>query len=354
MKKNVTTLKIAATYIGTVVGAGFATGQEILQFFNRFGAMGLMGIILATIMFIVFGYIIMDLGNKLKSRSHQEIIEHSTGKILGAIIDAMITFFLFGSFTAMIAGTGALFTQQFNLPSSIGNILMALLTAATVLTGIKGVINSISYVVPFLLIAVIGTSIFSFIHSPPNLTAPITNLGESLLINNWLMAAILYVSYNIILSIAVLGPLGSQAKDFKSIRNGAILGGLGLGLGTAVIYLSLSSNINEFASVEVPMIAIAGKISYTAQIFYALVLVAEVYTTAVGSLYGFTSRIVDSQKYPLKGKLLILIVTIAAILASQFGFSNIVKFLYPSIGYVGIIILICLIYNSIRQKNSSY
>lgn len=40
MKNNVSTFKVAATYIGTVVGAGFATGQEVLQFFNRFGAMG--------------------------------------------------------------------------------------------------------------------------------------------------------------------------------------------------------------------------------------------------------------------------------------------------------------------------
>ena len=58
---GVSTLKVAAAYIGTVVGAGFATGQEILQFFNRFGVMGLVGIVIATIMFVVFGYLIMDL-----------------------------------------------------------------------------------------------------------------------------------------------------------------------------------------------------------------------------------------------------------------------------------------------------
>jgi uncharacterized membrane protein YkvI len=37
-KKSVSTLKVAATYIGTVVGAGFATGQELLQFFSKFGS----------------------------------------------------------------------------------------------------------------------------------------------------------------------------------------------------------------------------------------------------------------------------------------------------------------------------
>lgn len=134
-KKGVSTFKVAATYIGTIVGAGFATGQEVFQFFTRFGIMGLVGLILATIMFIVFGYIIIDLGKKLNARSHLEIIKYSGGKVLGTIIDIIITFFLFGGLTAMIAGTGALFTQQFNLPSLLGNIIMAVLTAVTVLTG---------------------------------------------------------------------------------------------------------------------------------------------------------------------------------------------------------------------------
>lgn len=34
MKSHVRTLQIAFTYIGTIVGAGFATGQEILKFFT--------------------------------------------------------------------------------------------------------------------------------------------------------------------------------------------------------------------------------------------------------------------------------------------------------------------------------
>jgi uncharacterized membrane protein YkvI len=342
MKNNVSTFKVAATYIGTVVGAGFATGQEVLQFFNRFGAMGLAGIILATNLFILFGYLIMELGKKLNSRSHEEIIKYAAGNQLGFLIDLMITFFLFGSFTAMIAGTGALLNQQFNLPHAIGNILMTVLTGLTVVTGINGVINSISYVVPFLLITVIGTSIYSFIHTPPVFT-PVTNVSENILLNNWLMAAILYVSYNIIISIAVLGPLGSEAKNYKSIEKGAILGGLGLGLGATMIYLSLSGNLNELIKLEVPMIAIASRISPKFQIAYCLILIAEVYTTAVGSLYGFTSRLIDLRKNSFKNKLLITIISIAALLSSQFGFSNIVKYLYPAVGYGGIIMLICLI-----------
>lgn len=349
MRDNkVSSLKVAATYIGTVVGAGFATGQEVYQFFNRFSLMGLFGIILATMMFIIFGYIIMDLGKSLHSRSHEEIINYAGGKIIGPVIDFIITFFLFGSFTAMIAGTGALFNQQFDLLPSIGNLLMVIISALTVMSGINGVINSISIVVPFLITSVIGLSIFSFFSSPPVLNNHLINIGENIFLKNWFTSAILYVSYNIIISIAVLAPLGFEAKDNNSIKKGAICGGLGLGLSAIMIFLALSGNISEFSKYEVPMIVLAGKISPLVQMCYALILIAEIYTTAVGALYGFTSRMSNIDKYPLKSRLVIIIVSVCSLLMSQFGFTNLVKYLYPAIGYSGILILICLIISKIR------
>lgn len=349
-KKGVSALKVAAAYIGTIVGAGFATGQEILQFFTRFGEMGLAGLTMAAIMFMMFGYIVMNLGRKLNARSHLEIIMYSGGRTLGGIIDLIITFFLFGSFTAMISGTGALFAQQFNLPRQTGNILMAVISAATVLTGINGVINSISLVVPFTLAAVMVTSIFSIAGTPPDITAA-AGIGKSSLITNWFPAAILYVSYNTLTSVAVLGALGAEAQDGRAVKNGAILGGLGLGFGSLMIYLSLSCNIPEISRLEVPMAYIAGKISPAFQAAYSTVLIAEIYTTAVGSLYGFVSRIADMRKPSAESRVITAATVTTALLASQFGFSNLVKYLYPLEGYAGIILLICLARAGLYPKN---
>lgn len=349
-KEGISTLKLAATYIGTIVGAGFATGQEVLQFFARFGIDGIYGLILTTLLFIVFGYIIMVLGKELNVDSHLEIIRYSGGKIIGTLIDIIIIFFLFGALTAMIAGSGALFEQQFQLSSFIGNIVMAIITALTVLTGISGVINSISFIVPFLLVSVTGISVYTIMTNPPNIEVTTAIVEESGLISNWALAAILYISYNTVLSIAVLGPLGVKARDKKSILFGSILGGLGLGLGSIMIFLALFGNISEIATLEVPMIYIAGKISPFMQIIYAIVLIAEVYTTAVGSLFGFVARIVDMKEKPRKGRWTVLLVTVAAFLASQFGFTNLVKYLYPIVGYGGIVLLICLVYSLYRNR----
>ncbi len=347
MQNNkISTFKIAATYIGTIVGAGFASGQEVLQFFSVFGIKGLIGLIFTTILFILFGFIIMELGNKLDSTSHIEIVKYSAGKYLGSIIDYIITFFLFGGLTAMIAGSGAMVNQQFNISSMWGTFFMSVLTATTVLSGINGVISSISFVVPFLLASVIGVSLFSIFKFPPNFDTTQYIVSSNSLIRNWLWAAILYTSYNTIVSVAVLGPLGTKALNKKALTNGAILGGLGLGIGSIMIYFAVLGNLESVSNLEIPMVYISGQISHFVQIIYALVLIAEVYTTAVGSLYGFTARIIKISSP--KSKYYIIGTTILAFFASNLGFSNLVKYLYPIIGYGGVLLLISLLYTKYK------
>lgn len=46
-----TSFQVAATYVGAVMGAGFASGQEIQQFFARFGYWGLVGVVLSSFLF---------------------------------------------------------------------------------------------------------------------------------------------------------------------------------------------------------------------------------------------------------------------------------------------------------------
>jgi uncharacterized membrane protein YkvI len=350
--EGVSTFKVAAVYIGTIVGAGFATGQEVLQFFNRFGVWGLGGLVVATILFIVFGYIIMDLGSALHARSHLEVIRYSGGNILGTFTDIVITIFLFGSLTAMIAGTGALFEQQLKLSPLLGSTFMAVITIFTVLTGINGVINSISFVVPFLLTAVFGISVYSVINHPLNLQIIPRIQGHSGIINHWLAAAVLYVSYNTVVSVAILGPLGTNARNRKAVWNGALLGGLGLGAGAIMIYMALATHSVQIEDLEVPMIYIAGEISPIVQILYAIVLIAEIYTTAVGALFGFASRVIGVQKKLGKQRILIICTAVAALLASRLGFSNLVRYLYPLVGYCGVALLGSLVITTLKEKNS--
>jgi uncharacterized membrane protein YkvI len=343
---KVSTFKIAATYVGTVIGAGFASGQEILQFFGVFGSKGLAGLLIVTIFFVLYGYIIMELGYKIQSPSYIEIIRLSGGKYFGIAADSIISFFLFGSVAAMIAASGALFNQQFGIHSILGGVIMTIITVVTVFMGINGLINSLSVIVPVLLTIAVGTSIIAAYFIPSRAGNIPLNSVAGTLMGNWLWSAILYVSYNIVTAIAVLGPLGRKAKNRKVIRNGAIIGGIALGGCALAIYLAVYKDIGSLRGIELPMVFIASSISPIIQTIYSIVLLAGIFSTSAGSLYGFAARVFDIEGS--KGRITIPIIAILALIAGQFGFSNLVKYMYPLEGYLGIVLLVGLLYSKIK------
>ena len=57
--------KVSAVFIGTIIGAGLASGQEILQFFSFYGINGFYGIILCCVLYMLFSFIVITLWGAL-------------------------------------------------------------------------------------------------------------------------------------------------------------------------------------------------------------------------------------------------------------------------------------------------
>ena len=55
-------LSVAFAYVGVVIGAGLASGQDLLQYFLSFGAKGLIGIAVLGVLNVVFGVVALQLG----------------------------------------------------------------------------------------------------------------------------------------------------------------------------------------------------------------------------------------------------------------------------------------------------
>ncbi|MDL4840149.1 YkvI family membrane protein [Aquibacillus rhizosphaerae] len=333
--------KIAATYIGTIVGAGFATGQEVLQFFTTFGVMGIWGILLSSLLFFFFGYTILVLGHKLQANSYVTVVRHANGLIIGSMIDIIITIILFGALATMIAGTGAILYEQFNIPTIIGTIFMAIITLVTVLKGLTIVVNAISYVVPFLFAFMLFVTLFSLVNN--SLSQEEINFTRTLesISPNWFMSAISYTALNLIIAIAILSPLGAKTKERKTLFWGALVGGLGLGISIVAINYSIMTTIMDSSLAEVPMLTVTHNISPLLKLLFTIVLVAQIYTTAVSNLFGFVSRF--SFVKNLSHKSIIILTTITALLMGQIGFSTIIHYFYPIVGYGGAILLIGLL-----------
>ncbi|HOP68380.1 MAG: hypothetical protein WBK48_01890 [Dethiobacteria bacterium] len=334
-------LKVGAVYIGTVVGAGFASGQEILQFFGYFGLWGLAGLALATLLFGLLGAKVMLIAQRSGKGSYSRVIDAVGGRRLGPFISMVITFFLFGIFVAMVAGTGAVFEQEFNLPRSLGLAVMAGISAVTVLSGLGRVIDTISGVVPFLIAAVLGVGLYILFSGPLDLS---WSAPARATLPCWPLSGLAYVSYNLTLAVPILAPMGTLAGS-RTLIKGALWGALGLGVPALVILLTILAGAPEASGYEIPMLAMAGRVAPAVRKAYTLVLVAEVYTTAIGSLYGFVSRLVPGQSPHFKP--VTLLVALGAFFAGHLGFSQIVATVYPAIGLAGFVFLAALAFKKI-------
>lgn len=336
--KTSPTLRVAATYIGTVVGAGFASGQEVLQFFGLHGPMGILAIAVSSLGFFIFGFASLEVGRAKKATSHGPIMREVLGKTLSPFVDIVTTLFLFGALSTMISGAGSLMKEEFALPWLLGATFMTVLTLVTVLFGLKGVMYAVSSVVPFLLGGVFIVGFVVLYRRGIHLNVP--PQGYEPVIRSWLWAAVNYVSYNLIMAVPVLAAMGASLPSSKETLTSSFWGSCGLGAGLLVTYLSIVTSFPESLTVEVPMAKLASDLHYLAKPVFAVIFLAEVYTTAVANLFGFASRITapGSRKF----KWAVILTSAAALVVSSVGFTSLVRIVYPVTGWAGLLFLMGL------------
>jgi uncharacterized membrane protein YkvI len=332
--KKLSAAQVAGTYIGTVVGAGFASGQETLRFFTLYGVYGAWGILIAILLFIFFGFTILQIGHYLHARSHRDVVAAIAGPYLHRFIDVSITCALVGGLTVMVAGAGVALEAQLGWPSWAGSALMVTISVVTVILGISRVISAISLVAPFLVggTVLISCALLRFFVANWTWTAP----GIS---GSWLPAAFLYVSYNMILTLGILAPLGNMA-ELSTLRKGTWLGGLGLGVSALAVHMAMLTQVPEIIGVEVPMWHIVAKVLRCAPLAYTLLLLAEIYTTAVANLYSLVARM--TTPHTTAATWVSVSTGLFTLLASQIGFARLVHTLYPALGVVGVVLLCAL------------
>lgn len=340
---------VSTTFVGTVVGAGFASGQEILKFFSHFGQGGIAGIIISCLLFSISGTLVMYLGSKLQASSFAEVVRFVCGKRLGLLMDALLALFLFGTLSVMLAGSGAVFFQQWGLPFWLGTCTTLVITVVTVLFGLKGIIRANSLVVPLMVFFCLMVTLPAI--SLDRLQYSLTDFipaGEGAA-PYWLLSALLYVSYNITLSISVLGPLGREIKHRSSLLWGGILGGLGLGMLAMLINLAILCHYPYSAQFEIPSLFVAGHTASMVQFAFSFVLWAEIFTTIIGTVYGLAARI--SASTGINYNLLTVVLMIMALALSQFGFSGLVGTVYPLFGLISLVFFAALLaYPLLKRK----
>ena len=72
--RKISALTVATVFTGSFLGAGFLSGQELLQFFGVFGGYGLVGMILAICAFCLFSALVLYVARRTGQAAFDRII----------------------------------------------------------------------------------------------------------------------------------------------------------------------------------------------------------------------------------------------------------------------------------------
>lgn len=333
--------EVVAIYIGGVIGAGFASGQEIMQFFILHGRPGLKGVAMATVLLAYLGGLVMFISIKLKSTSYREIITFLLGPLGGKLMDLLNILMLLGGLSVMLAGGGAVLGEQFGLPPQAGVWSVAILTAAVLWKGLEGVLTANVFLVPLKFFAVSAIS-FAALLAAGGLTggASAEALPGAGVAGHWAPAGFLYVSYNMVVPVAVLSSLG-RIVPLKTGVAGGVLGGLLLGLAIFLVAMAGLAYLPESASCQIPLLYLAGHLGAGYQWALSFLIWLAILTTSIANAHGFACRLAPEggSRYRFYGVGACLL----ALPLSGISFAGLVRLLYPLFGYAGLVLLISLL-----------
>lgn len=353
---------IGGAVMGTIVGSGFASGQEVLQFFTSYGVPGIWGAIITTALFAFMCAGVTYYGYKFAGSKHFSAYRHYCGKYFGMFLDIFTVLFCFAVAIVMTSGSGAMLQQQFGLPTYVGSIGMAILALLSAMLDMDRLTRLLGSLAPVCILYIIVVSLITAAANWGNLAnadamvAAADANGEVLRavgsagIGFAMLSALNYVAHNIIAATPFVSEVGTTAKSQKEAIWGGVIGGIMLGLCGLALNIAMLTTYDTVHTAELPGLAFAQALSPVAGGIFVIVLVIMIYNSIVPMMLNVTNLFVDRKTDPVKFRIFMITLAIAVLLGGQFPFSQMINIIYPFVGYVGIIFLVAMVVQLIRWK----
>lgn len=330
--KNIITVTMVV--IGALIGAGFASGQEIFTFFYKYGTIGLIGTIISAMLISYIIYKVFVIIKKYQVQNYREFLEaimNSDKKIKIELINKTIEILILVTFFIMMAGFGAYFEQEYRINSIIGSTILAVLCFIVFITNVDGLVKISEYIVPILIVFIVLIGILNI----PNMRLDIIN--NDIVIERIFLGtinAIMYASYNSILLIPVLITLNQKIKKFKDIKFISIISGIIIFILTIIIFFLLDNIKIDIRTIEMPIVYVIANNFKSLRNIYAIIILMSIFTTAISLGISYLENKERNKKSYTQ---VAAIMCITSIVFSKIGFSNLINLLYPIFGILGLV-----------------
>lgn len=331
-------LIISGVFISSLVGAGFASGSEILFYFSRYGSWGFFGILFCSVFFGLLQYLIISHTSHISDSDFEGYLKMIANERLAAFISVFAHIFMLLVFSAMLSGFSQMCQELFLIKKIYASALMLILSMSIIFSGYNNFVKSQSIFCTLIIATIVICSVYVLIYRE-------SNVSVFSLLDNPVSSGLSYVSYNILTTSAVLCIIGKNCSKKTILLSSAIT------VAALVIIMSMMWYILCIYSGMIPLgklpfMTICRRQSEVLGFFYSTAIFLSMLTTAVSN--GYTLNIRIQSRIAKMGAFMI------AFGISAFDFSFIVDKLYRIAGIISIVFTICVVSYSIKTKKAIF
>ncbi|MDO5042302.1 MAG: hypothetical protein Q4D92_02190 [Slackia sp.] len=355
-------LKFAGAFVAFLIGSGYASGQEIMQFFTAYGIWSIGGLLIALVLFAWLGKVLMNYGHRHRDLGPDHMADQGfryyCGKYFGAFLAWFIPVFLLLVCIVMTSGAGATLAQYFGLPNWVGSAGMCAIVLVTNFFGFKRIVDVIGVVGPLIIVFSVVIAAVAIATNPGGLMEigehAATFEGMANATNGaplWALAGLLYVAYNVAGALPFFTQTGGTACSAREAKWGGVIGGIAF-IGAAILMnTGLLCHIEDVAQLEVPTLFLSDLISPVVSVVFAVILMGGIYSTAAPMMWTSVNRFAPEGTKRNKIVLVAFSVIIMLVVLSPLSYGQLMGIVYPYTGYIGIVFIVCVI---VRQIIEAY
>lgn len=320
-------IESAFTVVGAVVGAGFASGREVYYFFSRYGANGLLGVVVAMAVLGLLCIRVQYLSRRYGASTLSELMQRHLGGGANRVLSQVLLVALWLGLGVMLSGAGAA-GESLGLNKLLTLAITACLIAACLYSGIAGIKKANALLIPIM----IAVSIYLFWRGMEH--GSYSFLIVDISITSWagsIWSAILYAGLNSLLVFVVVPPLAVGGKP-TGILLGCLLFAVML-LGTTLLLLQFPV---LSASSPIPILSITADIAPRMPEIYGVILWTALTTTALANGLGMQTFV--ETRLNLNRVSASVLVVASSLPIALLPFVNLVAVVYTGLGYVALVL----------------
>lgn len=346
-------MRICGAYCAFLIGSGFATGQEILQFFSGYGLLGVAGCLVYFLIGAWLAWSLLLAGRRHLLHNSDEVFRHYAGPVIGPIFGGYTVLVAFSIYVVMLSGSGAMLGQHLGIPVYAGAAAMACVVFLTLYFGLHELVDVIGSIGPLLIIVLVLIALSAVPADPARLAEGAAAAASAEMLRaapNWWLSALVYTAMCHTALAAFLPPLGAATASEGNLRWAAVLGPLLFSSALAACALAL---LGAFPGIEkhmIPMLELAKNTMPSLAAFFAWIVLAGIFTTASPMLWITAVRFAEdgSARYRV---LMGLFAALGLLIATALPFDRLLNLIFPTVGWSGMLLVLFILGKQLRTRS---